>query len=536
MTNIVLTGFMGTGKTTVGRLVAQHFGNIFIDMDTEIEASAGKPIRSIFQDDGEATFRKMETDLCVQLSSLLEKQQNLVISTGGGTMVNPVNKILLAKNSRIVCLTCEVGELIRRLVKSDPLGRPLINVADQSLAIEQLLETRREIYASFSWQIDTTYLTIEEVTSKVIKLVDMVSLSVRYPGSQYMVHIGQDILELVGGIIQEIGLPEGNQVAIISNPLVKSLYAEKVRKSLESNGYYIINCLVPDGERYKTITTVNKVYKQLLAGGLDRSGTVLALGGGVIGDIAGFVAATYMRGVRFIQLPTTLLAMVDASIGGKNGVDLPQGKNLVGTFKQPALVMIDLSTLETLPVEELQSGMAEVIKHGIIAAPDLFQSLEENKSSYSKFWKTHAGIDWMKRTQAVKINIVEQDPYEDGIRAILNLGHTVGHALEKVSNYELRHGEAISIGMVAATHIAISLGLASSQLAERIEAVLSVWGLPIKCPHIRYDDIIRAMLKDKKKKGKNIRWILPSDIGKVDIYQDIPQKVVKSVLNDLGAY
>jgi shikimate kinase/3-dehydroquinate synthase len=536
MTNIVLTGFMGTGKTTIGRLVAEHFGNKFIDMDTEIEALAGKPIRSIFNDAGEATFRKMETDLCVQLSSLLTTQQNLVISTGGGTMVNPVNQILLAKNSRIVCLTCEVGELLRRLVNSDTPDRPLINVADQSLAIGQLLETRREIYAYFTWQIDTTCLTIEEVTNKVIKLADMVSLSVRYPGSQYRVYIGQEILELVGGVIQETGLPEGSQVAILSNLLVKSLYAEKVRKSLQSKGYYVFDCLIPDGERYKTLATVNKVYKQLLTGGLDRSGTVLALGGGVIGDIAGFVAATYMRGVRFIQLPTTLLAMVDASIGGKNGVDLPQGKNLVGTYKQPDLVMIDLSTLETLPVEELHSGMAEVIKHGIIAAPELFTALEEKNGSYSIFWETHAGIDWMRRAQAVKIDIVEQDPFEVGKRALLNLGHTVGHALEKVSKYELRHGEAVSIGMVAATHVAVSLGLASSQLAERIETALSVWGLPVKCPHIRCDDIIKAMSKDKKKKGKNLRWILPSDIGKVDICQNVPQKVVESVLYDLGAY
>jgi 3-dehydroquinate synthase len=536
MTNIILTGFMGTGKTTIGKLAAQRLGIPFVDMDSEIEKLAGKPISSIFYNDGETAFRQMETELCIILSRQLEKHQGLVISTGGGTMINPDNRLLLTNNSIVVCLSCDVGRIIQRLNKGDTPDRPLLDVSDQRLEIEKLLDIRRETYMAFPWQIDTTYLTVEEVTTKVIKISEMVSLHVWQSNGHYDIHIGHGIMDMVGGVLRANGSPKGSRVAIISNPVVSHLYTAKVKKSLQFLGYKIVNCIIPDGERYKTLATVSTIYKKLLAGSLERKDIILALGGGVTGDIAGFAAATYMRGVRFIQLPTTLLAMVDASVGGKTGVDLPQGKNLVGAFKQPALVMMDLSTLETLPIEELRSGMAEVIKHGIIAAPGLFNEIEQKRGSFSLLWDTQVGIDWITRALTVKINIVEQDPFEEGRRAVLNFGHTVGHALEKITNYKLRHGEAVSIGMLVATRIAVSLGLANSELAERIETALTVWGLPVRCPHVRCNEIIKAMSKDKKKRGSKLRWVLPSDIGVVDVYQDVPQKIIKSVLNEVGAY
>jgi 3-dehydroquinate synthase len=261
---------------------------------------------------------------------------------------------------------------------------------------------------------------------------------------------------------------------------------------------------------------------------LDRSGAVLSLGGGVTGDIAGFAAASFMRGVRFAQAPTTLLAMVDASVGGKTGVDLPQGKNLVGAFKQPAMVLIDPAVLATLDAAEIRSGMAETIKHGVIGAPDLFAELEANPQS-------PLSAAQLARSLRVKIETVEEDPFEQGRRAVLNLGHTVGHGLEKLSGFSLRHGEAVSIGMAAAARIAAELGQADPSLADRIEAALAAWELPVRCPPFDADEIWKAMAHDKKKRGRGLRWVLPRAIGEVEITEDVPPGVVKSSLSSLGA-
>jgi 3-dehydroquinate synthase len=296
-----------------------------------------------------------------------------------------------------------------------------------------------------------------------------------------------------------------------------------------------------DGEEHKTLGTVAGIYDQFLAGGLERSDTVLALGGGVTGDVAGFAAASYMRGVRFAQVPTTLLAMVDSSVGGKTGVDLPEGKNLVGAFKQPALVVVDPSVLATLPAGEVRSGAAEMIKHGIIGAPSLFTELEmrfrgpELPSVTADGPKLGIRSSQLARALQVKIEIVEQDPFEGGRRAVLNLGHTVGHALEKLSGFSLRHGEAVAIGMVAAARFAVELGLAEASLPDRIETVLGGWELPTRCPPLSADAIWDAMAHDKKRQKGQLRWILPEAIGKVEIVPDIPRHVVRSVLCSLGA-
>jgi 3-dehydroquinate synthase len=268
---------------------------------------------------------------------------------------------------------------------------------------------------------------------------------------------------------------------------------------------------------------------------------VLSLGGGVTGDIAGFAAASFMRGIRFVQVPTTLLAMVDASVGGKTGVDLPQGKNLVGAFKQPKLVVVDPSVLATLPGDEMRSGTAEVIKHGIIGAPQLFEELEgmvRASAAYStvptigEFTQLGSRIAQALR---VKIKVVEQDPYERGPRAVLNLGHTIGHALEKLSGFELRHGEAVAVGLVGAARIAAVLDDADPALAGRVEAVLAGWDLPVRCPPFNVESIWNAMAHDKKRRGDALRWVLPYSIGDVRVVEDVPPSVVKSVLQEMGA-
>jgi 3-dehydroquinate synthase len=257
---------------------------------------------------------------------------------------------------------------------------------------------------------------------------------------------------------------------------------------------------------------------------------VLSLGGGVTGDVAGFATATYLRGLRLVQVPTTLLAMVDASVGGKTGVDLPQGKNLVGAFKQPALVIIDPAVLATLPAVEFRSGMAEVIKHGLIGDPDLFADLESPVPIVPDGIPT----SYLARALNVKIQVVEEDPFEEGRRAVLNLGHTVGHGLERLSGFRLRHGKAVAIGLVAAAWIAVALGRADPSLANRIEAALLAWGLPVRWPALDVDALWEAMTHDKKRRGGVLRWILPRELGNVEIADDVPPDVARSVLKNLG--
>jgi 3-dehydroquinate synthase len=255
---------------------------------------------------------------------------------------------------------------------------------------------------------------------------------------------------------------------------------------------------------------------------------VLALGGGVTCDVAGFAAATYMRGLPVVQVPTTLLSMVDASVGGKTAVDLPQGKNLVGAFKQPALVAIDPDVLATLPPPERASGMAELIKHGVLADPELFEELAQgapNPDAWSRL---------IARSLQVKIDVVEEDPFEQGRRAVLNLGHTAGHALEQLSRYRMRHGEGVSIGMGVAARIAVELGLAQAGLPEEIGVVLAAHHLPTSCPPMDAGAVWEAMGRDKKKRGKVLRWILPKRIGEVEIVEGVDRAVVVAVLRGMG--
>jgi shikimate kinase/3-dehydroquinate synthase len=522
VTNVVITGFMGTGKTAVGREVARRLGLQFVDMDDVIVSRAGKPIPRIFVEDGEPAFRQKESQVCSDLSA----QEGLVIATGGGALVDPDNRRVMMRGGNVICLTADPDEILRRVGDDD--YRPLLNVPDPRAKVAELLEARREAYAAIPWQIDTTGLSVEEVAEQVIELANVVTLFVRHPGGEYPIHMGDGILSRVGDALRAAGALETTRVAVVSNLVVAPLYAEQVEDSLRAAGFEPFACTIPDGEQHKTLTTVASLYDHFLAGDLDRSGTVLALGGGVTGDIAGFAAASFMRGVRFAQVPTTLLAMVDASVGGKTGVDLPQGKNLVGAFKQPALVLVDLAVLETLPEEEIRSGMAEVIKHGVIGAPDLFAELEANPQS-------QVSAAQLARALQVKIAVVEEDPFEGGRRAVLNLGHTVAHGLERLSGFSMRHGEAVSIGMVAAAQIAAELGLAAPALADRIEAVLAGWGLPVRCPPFDAEAFWEAMAYDKKRQGRSLRWVLPRAIGEVEIAEDVPSHVVKAVLCGMGA-
>jgi 3-dehydroquinate synthase len=525
MPNLIITGFMGTGKTAVGREVARRLGRPFVDMDSEIEAQAGKSISQIFAQDGEPAFRQMEAALCRELSAA----DGLVIATGGGALVPPQNRALMLGSGDVICLDASPDEIVRRVRSNE--DRPLLDVDDARAEIERLLAIRREAYAAIPWHIDTTALSIEAVAEHVIALSKAIVIPVHYPGGAYNVFVGENMLHHVGGALRTAGVPAGTRVALVSNDIVAPLYADSAETALRSAGLRPFRCIIPDGEQHKTLATVASLYDQFLASGLDRSGVVLSLGGGVTGDIAGFAAASFMRGVRFAQAPTTLLSMIDASVGGKTGVDLPQGKNLVGAFKQPAVVIIDPRLLATLEKAEFRSGMAEMIKHGVIGAPDLIAELETEAHRAERV----IAPAQIARALRVKIDVVEEDPYERGRRAILNLGHTVGHALEKLSQFTLRHGEAVSIGMVAAARIALALDRTQPTVPDRIEHTLSAWGLPVRCPRFEVNDIWRALAHDKKRRGDTLRWILPHAIGEVTIIEDVPKDAVLAVLREMGA-
>jgi 3-dehydroquinate synthase len=531
MKNIVITGFMASGKTSCGQLAAQLLGREFVDTDALIETRTGKTVPQIFAEQGEPAFRALEAELCVELAA----RANLVIASGGGMLVDPANREVLAASSHLVCLRLSLAETLNRLNNLPRSGRPML-ASEQSLQerTAQLYQQRQPAYDSIPWQITCDGLTPQQIAGQIAQIARGEELPVRSPEGAYPIFIQEGLLTRAGWALRAAGLADGSRVVVVSNPTVAPLYAEPLQIALQSAGFQPCLALIPDGEAHKTLPTLANLYEHLLDLGLDRSGAILALGGGVTGDVAGFAAASFMRGVRFVQMPTTLLSMVDASVGGKTGVDLPRGKNLVGAFKQPECVLIDPLCLQTLPVAELRSGMAEVIKHAALNDPDLFSQLVQRAGDLSIWWQESAS-QLLARAVSVKIKVVEADPFEKGQRALLNLGHTTGHALEQLSGFELRHGEGVAIGMLAAARIAALMDLADPALQERLRACLQAWELPVTCPPLPAADILAAMRHDKKKQASGLRWILPIQIGQAEINNHVPDSVILDALVELGA-
>ncbi len=366
----------------------------------------------------------------------------------------------------------------------------------------------------------------------------MTVINVTHPTGSYPIYLEEDVLAQTGPLLARLG--HRGRGAVVTNGPVGRPYADPLLESLHGAGFEPVRIDIPDGEQFKNLGTVAELYNRLIEAGLDRRSPVIALGGGVLGDTAGFAAATYLRGVPLVQIPTTLLSMVDASVGGKTGVDLPQGKNLVGAFKQPEMVVIDPNVLETLPPVEFRAGLAEVIKHGIIDAPDLFAALEEggraaeraNHFPHSLLPPAYSLARLLAEAIAVKVRVVQEDPFERGRRAALNLGHTFGHAFERLSNFEIRHGEGVAMGLVCAARLAARLGHCSGSTTERIIAVLAQVGLPTDPPPYPAAEIWAAMATDKKRQGGSLRFILPRAIGDVDIFADIPEREVKAIFDD----
>jgi 3-dehydroquinate synthase len=512
---------MGTGKTTVGQAAAQRLGRQFIDTDQWIEERAGKSVAAIFAEEGEDRFRAWEAEACKALS----EPRGLIIATGGGTLGLPKNREALQRGGCVICLWAEPDAILSRL--NEKTDRPLLAGGDRVAQVRDLLKRREKVYRSFAWQVDTTNMDVAEVLLHVMALYGSVS-RLNEPDAFYVpmgersnsALVGAGLLESLGPLLRARGLR--GAVALIGDSNAIKHHGDRAYQSMTLSGFEVLPLRVPAGEDSKTLAMAGVLYEKLVQGGLERSGVIVALGGGVIGDLAGFVAATYLRGVHWVNCATTLLALVDASIGGKTGVDLPSGKNLVGAFHPPLLTIGDLAVLRTLPEREFQSGMAEVIKAGVIADPALFEMIEAGSTDLHEI---------IRRSIKVKVDVVGEDPFERGRRAALNLGHTIGHGVEAASQFWLRHGEAIGIGMIAEAKIAEWLGLAQAGLSDRIEAAVEKVGLPARFANLETDTIMQLMRSDKKKQLGRLKFALPRALGDVVIGVDVKDELVRRALD-----
>jgi 3-dehydroquinate synthase len=355
----------------------------------------------------------------------------------------------------------------------------------------------------------------------------MKTLRVNLGSFSYDIHIGSGLLSETGHQLKRWGLV--GKLIVITNPTVKELYGEALEQGLSQADFTVAFLTVPDGEEQKSLETAGKLYLELASQHAERTTPILALGGGVIGDLAGFVAATFKRGVPLVQLPTTLLAQVDSSIGGKVAVNHGQLKNEIGAFYQPRLVISDIDTLATLNPKTLGDGLAEVIKYGIIRDSKLFSYLEENIDQI-KAGSQPALDEIVFRSAEIKADVVAKDERDLGLRAILNYGHTVGHAIESASDFRVSHGEAVAIGMVAAARISHEMGILIPDELDRLERLIKNAGLPTKVPKLDLERLVSIMKHDKKVKQGKVRFILPRSLGEVFITDEVNLSLVRQVL------
>ncbi len=502
---VFLYGPSGSGKNTVGRCLAEALELPFNDLDEQVALASGQSVAELFAAQGEPAFRARERESLVQL---LDKGTG-IIALGGGALLDPGNRALAESRGPVLLLTAPLEVLAARLEADTPANpRPLL-AGSLTERLAGLLERRATHYASFPLQLNTASLSPAEAGWAA-----QVKLGMFRPKAMgaYDVRIRLRGLDEIGPMLRARGL-EG-PIALVSASNVAPLHAGRVLASLQGAGYAAALIEIPAGEQEKTIATLSRLWEAFLSAGLERGSTVLALGGGVVSDLAGFAASAYLRGVRWAALPTTLLAMADASLGGKTGVDLPQGKNLVGAFHPPSLVLADPEVLSTLPAGELRSGLAEALKAGIIGDPQLFNLCASLGDPAAGSIPVDALDEVVRRAVAIKVQVIESDPYEQGWRAVLNLGHTIGHAVELVSGFKLRHGEAVAVGLVLEAQLAEDIHLAEPGLAAAIRRALLGLGLPVDIPAgLDSEAIDRAMGSDKKRRSGKLRFALPLRIG-----------------------
>jgi 3-dehydroquinate synthase len=543
MQNVFLVGLMGAGKTTIGRILARKLGLKFIDSDHEIEARTGASIPWIFEIEGETSFRRREADVIRDLCG----QEGLVLATGGGAILNADSRALLKSRGTVVYLRATVNSILQRTAHDK--NRPLLQTADPRKKLEELMAVRDPLYTEIAdLVIDTGRPNVQSMVQTILTQLDTMAceaspncvtqaepsmneesnilLNVDLGERSYPIAIGPSLLNDSALLARHV---HGNKVAIVSNTTVAPLYLERIETGLREAGKQITTVILPDGEEHKNWSSLMLIFDALLQNKADRKTTLIALGGGVIGDLTGYAAASYMRGVDFIQVPTTLLSQVDSSVGGKTGINHPLGKNMIGAFYQPRAVIADTATLETLPERELSAGLAEVIKYGAVIDLAFFEWIEANIGKLMARDKGALAYA-IARSCEIKADVVRQDEREGGLRAILNFGHTFGHAIEAGMGYGAwLHGEAVGCGMVMAADLSQRMGLIDAETVERVRALIAAAGLPVKAPDLGVAKWLEAMEVDKKNEGGAIKFILMNPLGSPKI-SNAPHELLLATL------
>ena len=523
MRAVVLVGLMGSGKSEVGRALAHRLGWPFVDTDAEIEAREQRSIPTIFNESGEPYFRNVERAVV----RVVARRAPAVIATGGGAVLSSSNRRLLQKAGPIFYLRAPLEVLLQR-VGHDP-GRPLLG-DDPREALVRLHAERAAIYEQMGTVVDAAPpadVVARAILAHLAEARRRVHVGLDSRG--YDVWVGVGALALVGFDLDRLGAR--GRVAMVTDRRLARRFGDIVRRCLEGSGFTTHLVAVPAGEQAKSLRQAGVVFDALAGFGFDRSDTIAALGGGVVGDLAGFVAGTYMRGVRLVQLPTTLMAQIDSSIGGKTAVNHPQAKNLIGVFHQPALVVADVDVLRSLPPRERRAGLAEAIKYGMVLDRELFERLEREHTPPSQPWSSPFLEEIVARCLTLKARVVEDDEFERGPRMVLNYGHTVGHAVEAAMAGRYVHGEAVAIGMRVEGQIAVRLGLLSSDEAYRQDALLELLGLPATIPAGPVEPLLDAMRLDKKRRDGRIHCTLPEAIGRARLGVEVPDALMQEVIH-----
>jgi len=540
---IFLIGISGGGKSTSGRILAERLGWEFADLDEEIERATGRRVEEIFASDGEEAFRRLELEALERVVG----REPIVVATGGGTVTIPEARALMGQGF-VVWLSVEPEEAARRLA-ADPAtaARPLLQ-GNPRERLEALLNARRPFYEAADAAISVDDLPPEMVAGEILNLwsewrhnplpqaergygaehdkrragLGEPAAIVRTPGATYPVYVADGCFDALGEACRDAGLR--GRAFVVTDTAVAPLFGARAESALAAVGFESERLAIPAGEEHKNLHTVEQVYDWLIDHRVERSDFVVCLGGGVVTDLAGFAAATCLRGIDFVHVPTSLLAMADAAIGGKTGVDHPRGKNMIGAFAQPRAVVIDPQVLRSLPERHLRNGWAELIKHGLILDEPLLRDIENAAVEGPPLMSA----ELIARSVAIKADVVSDDEREAGRRTLLNYGHTVGHAIEAVTGYSAYlHGEAIAIGMRVAGTISAELGMLSADELARQQALLRRFGLPESAPGLDADAIIEATLLDKKVRGGSVRWVLLEGIGNAVVREGVPAEVVR---------
>jgi len=519
--HIFLVGPPGIGKSSVAPVLAHHFGAAVIELDREIQRRAGKPNKDLIEQDGMDRFRDVESSVLLKLPAT---PSWVVVDTGGGAPIREDNRAVMRKLGLIVGLRGSIDRVASGIVATQGKA-PYQNVAPRDRA-RQVLQERKTAYADTDVTFDVDGASVQETARAIAAwLVSArgVRIDVAGPERPCRVLIRAGLLDHVGSHLVDLGWR--GRVAVVSDAATASRYEDAVTRSLEGVGLDSVAVRVPGGERGKRLSVAARLWDALAREGIGRDGGILALGGGSVGDVAGFVAATYLRGIRVAQVPTTLLGMADASIGGKTAIDIAAGKNLVGAFHSPDAVFADLAVLATLPARQLSSGLAEVTKCAFLADRESVAQLQRSLENV-RAGDLGAILAAVTIAAEVKGGIVSQDPRESGLRELLNFGHTMGHAYEAASGYRVTHGEAVAIGMVYATALAEKLELTAPTLRQELESLLDRAALPKRA---RLPKAVWSyVLQDKKARAGKLRWILPRRIGRFSEVTDVGEGALRA--------